>query len=458
MKICRNLTQMISRRGFSMSKPLVAVVGRPNVGKSTFFNRIVGRRVSIVEDTPGVTRDRIYAEAEWSGVHFALIDTGGIEPDSDDIILSQMREQAEVAMENADVILFMVDGKEGLTASDREVASMLRRTGRRVVLAVNKVDTPNLPDDFYDFYELGLGDPIPISSANMLNLGDLLDEIIGSFPEGAGMEEDESIKIAMIGKPNVGKSSLINRLLGENRVIVSPIAGTTRDSIDTPFTFEGEDYLLIDTAGIRRKSKVNENIERFSVLRAVAAIERCDVCVLMIDATEGITEQDKKIAGIAHEAGKGIVICVNKWDLVEKDTGTMNEFRKDIARELTFMSYAPAVFISALTGQRTSQVIRTAKAVAENRAMRVPTGQLNTVITDATMMKQPPADKGKRLKIYYVTQVGVKPPLFSFKINSRPLMHFSYSRYLENKIREAFGFEGTSLKFVFREKGEKEDD
>ena len=295
MKICRNLTQMISRRGFSMSKPLVAVVGRPNVGKSTFFNRIVGRRVSIVEDTPGVTRDRIYAEAEWSGVHFALIDTGGIEPDSDDIILSQMREQAEVAMENADVILFMVDGKEGLTASDREVASMLRRTGRRVVLAVNKVDTPNLPDDFYDFYELGLGDPIPISSANMLNLGDLLDEIIGSFPEGAGMEEDESIKIAMIGKPNVGKSSLINRLLGENRVIVSPIAGTTRDSIDTPFTFEGEDYLLIDTAGIRRKSKVNENIERFSVLRAVAAIERCDVCVLMIDATEGITEQDKKI-------------------------------------------------------------------------------------------------------------------------------------------------------------------
>ena len=440
-----------------MSKPLVAVVGRPNVGKSTFFNRIVGRRVSIVEDTPGVTRDRIYAEAEWSGIHFGLIDTGGIEPDSDDIILSQMREQAQVAMDMADVILFMVDGRDGLTASDQEVAAMLRRTGRKVVLAVNKIDTPNLPDDFYDFYELGLGEPIPISSANMLNLGDLLDAIIENFPEGAGTEEDESIKIAMIGKPNVGKSSLVNRLLGENRVIVSPIAGTTRDSIDTPFTFAGEEYLLIDTAGIRRKSKVSEDIEKFSVLRAVAAIERCDVCMLMIDATEGITEQDKKIAGIAHEAGKGIVVCVNKWDLVEKETNTMNEFRKQIARELQFMSYAPAVFISALTGQRTDQVIRMAKYVAENRAMRVPTGQLNTVITDATMMKQPPSDKGKRLKIYYVTQVGVKPPLFSFKINSRPLMHFSYSRYLENKIREAFGFEGTSLKFVFREKGEKEE-
>ena len=440
-----------------MSKPLVAVVGRPNVGKSTFFNRIVGRRVSIVEDTPGVTRDRIYAEAEWCGVHFALIDTGGIEPDSDDIILSQMREQAEVAMDTADVILFMVDGKDGLTASDREVASMLRRTGRKVVLAVNKVDTSDLPEDFYDFYELGLGEPFAISSANMLGLGDLLDEIVRNFPEGSGTEEDESIRIAMIGKPNVGKSSLVNRLLGENRVIVSPVAGTTRDSIDTPFSFEGEDYLLIDTAGIRRKSKVSEAIERFSVLRAVAAIERCDVCLLMIDAQDGITEQDKKIAGIAHEAGKGIVIAVNKWDLVEKDTNTMNEFRKDIARELTFMSYAPSVFISALTGQRAEQVIRVAKTVAENRAMRVPTSRLNAVITDATMMKQPPSDKGKRLKIYYVTQVGVKPPLFSFKINSRPLMHFSYSRYLENKIREAFGFEGTSLKFVFREKGEKED-
>ena len=441
-----------------MSKPLVAVVGRPNVGKSTFFNKVVGKRVSIVEDTPGVTRDRIYAEAEWSGVHFALIDTGGIEPDSKDIILSQMREQAEVAMDTSDVILFMTDGKDGVTASDREVASMLMRTGKQVVLAVNKVDTAKLPEDFYDFYELGLGEPIPISAANMLNLGDLLDRIVESFPEGAGTEEEDSIKLAMIGKPNVGKSSLINKLLGENRVIVSPIAGTTRDSIDTPFEKDGEKYLLIDTAGIRRKSKVNENIEKFSVIRAVAAIERCDVCLLMIDAQDGITEQDKKIAGIAHEAGKGIVVVVNKWDLIEKETNTMNEFRKHIARELTFMSYAPVVFISVLTGQRVNNVIKMAKYVAENRAMRVPTGRLNNLISDAIMMKQPPSDKGRRLKIYYVTQVGVKPPLFSFKVNSRPLMHFSYARYMENKIREAFGFEGTSIKFVFREKGEKEDE
>lgn len=445
------------RKEFLMSKPLVAVVGRPNVGKSTFFNKIVGRRVSIVEDTPGVTRDRIYAEAEWSGVHFALIDTGGIEPDSKDIILSQMREQAETAMDTSDVILFMVDGKEGMTSADREVASMLMRTGKNVILAVNKIDKHELPDDFYDFYELGLGEPVPISAANMLNLGDLLDRIIESFPEGAGAEEEENIKIAMIGKPNVGKSSLINKLLGENRVIVSPIAGTTRDSIDTPFEKDGQKYLLIDTAGIRRKSKVNENIEKFSVIRAVAAVERCDVCLLMIDAQEGVTEQDKKIAGIAHEAGKGVVVVVNKWDLVKKETNTMNDFRKEIINELTFMSYAPAVFISALTGQRVDNVIAMAKYVAENRAMRVPTGQLNSLINDAIMMKQPPSDKGRRLKIYYAAQVGVKPPLFSFKINSRPLMHFSYSRYLENKIREGFGFEGTSLKFVFREKGEKED-
>ena len=358
-----------------MSKPLVAVVGRPNVGKSTFFNRVVGKRVSIVEDTPGVTRDRIYAEAEWSGVHFALIDTGGIEPDSKDIILSQMREQAETAMDTSDVILFMVDGKEGMTSADREVASMLMKTGKNVILAVNKVDKKDLPDDFYDFYELGLGEPIPISAANMLNLGDLLDRIVESFPEGAGTEEEDEIKIAMIGKPNVGKSSLINKLLGENRVIVSPIAGTTRDSIDTPFEKDGEKYLLIDTAGIRRKSKVNESIEKFSVIRAVAAIERCDVCLLMIDAQEGVTEQDKKIAGIAHEAGKGIVVVVNKWDLIEKETNTMNDFKKEIARELTFMSYAPSVFISALTGQRVDNVIAMAKYVAENRAMRVPTGQ-----------------------------------------------------------------------------------
>lgn len=440
-----------------MSKPIVAVVGRPNVGKSTFFNKIVGRRVSIVEDTPGVTRDRIYAEAEWRGFHFAMIDTGGIEPDSKDIILSQMREQAEVAMATADVIVFMVDGKDGLTAADREVGEMLMRTGKKVILAVNKVDKPMLPDDFYDFYELGLGEPIAISSINMLNFGDLLDEIVESFPEGAGTEEEDDIKIAVIGKPNVGKSSLINEILGEKRVIVSNIAGTTRDSIDTPFEQDGEKYTLIDTAGIRRKSKVNENIERYSVLRATAAIERCDVCLLVIDATEGITEQDKKIAGVAHEAGKGIVVVVNKWDLIEKETNTMNEFRKQIAKELTFMSYAPSVFISVLNHKRVDKVLEMAKVVAENRAMRVSTGQLNSLITDATMMKQPPSDKGKRLKIYYVTQVGVKPPLFSFKVNSRQLFHFTYARYLENKIREGFGFEGTSIKFVFREKGEKED-
>jgi len=440
-----------------MSKPLVAVVGRPNVGKSTLFNKIAGRRISIVEDTPGVTRDRIYAETEWSGVPFALIDTGGIEPNSSDPILSRMREQARVAIDTSDVILFMVDGKEGVTASDREVAAMLTRTGKNVILTVNKVDSPKLPEDFYDFYELGLGEPIPISAANMLNFGDLLDRVAESFPAGEPEEDEDAIKIAVTGKPNVGKSSLVNELLGEERVIVSPTAGTTRDSIDTPFEKDGDRYLLIDTAGIRRKSKVNEAIERFSVIRAIAAIERCDVCLLMIDAAEGITEQDKKIAGVAHEAGKGIIITVNKWDLVKKETNTMKNFRQELAKELAFMAYAPSVFISVLEKQRVDRVLAMAKTVAENRAMRIPTGQLNGLITDATMMKQPPSDKGKRLKIYYVTQVGVKPPLFSFKVNSRPLMHFSYARYLENQIREGFDFSGTPIKFVFREKGEKED-
>ena len=439
-----------------MSMPIVAVVGRPNVGKSTFFNKIVGRRVSIVEDTPGVTRDRIYAEAEWNGVHFGLIDTGGIEPDSEDIILSQMREQAQIAMELADVILFIVDGKAGMTTADEEVANMLRRTGKKVILLVNKIDNPNnLPDNFYDFFTLGIGNPIPISAANMLNFGDVLDEIVESFPEGAGQEED-STKVAVIGKPNVGKSSLINALLNENRVIVSPIAGTTRDSIDTPFEWQGEKYILIDTAGIRRKSKVNEDIERYSVIRSVAAIERCDVCLLMIDATEGITEQDKKIAGVAHEAGKGMIIVVNKWDLLTKETNTMRDFKNRVEVELQFMSYAPIIFISVKEHQRLNQVMEMTKYVAEKRALRVPTGQLNSLISEAVMMKQPPSDKGKRLKIYYATQVGVKPPLFSFQINKRELMHFSYARYLENKIREGFGFEGTSIKFVFREKGEKE--
>lgn len=441
-----------------MSKPLVAVVGRPNVGKSTFFNRVVGRRVSIVEDTPGVTRDRIYAEAEWCGTHFALIDTGGIETNTSDVILSQMREQAEIAMETSDIILFMVDGKDGLTHADTEVAGMLRRTGKPVLVVANKIDNPkNPPNHFYDFYELGLGEVIPISSANMLGLGEVLDKIVENFPEGQSDDDEDITKIAVIGKPNVGKSSIINKLVGENRVIVSNIAGTTRDSIDTPFEWNGEEFILIDTAGIRRKSKVTENIERFSVIRAVAAIERCDVCLLMIDAVEGITEQDKKIAGVAHEAGKGLMVVVNKWDLIEKDNHTMKNFEKEIAKELPFMSYAPMVFISVLTGQRVDNVMSMAKTVAETRAMRVPTGQLNSLIADATMLQPPPSDKGKHLKIYYATQVGVKPPLFSFQINKRDLMHFSYARYLENRIRDAYGFKGTSLKFVFREKGEKEE-
>lgn len=441
-----------------MSKPILAVVGRPNVGKSTFFNKVIGKRISIVEDTPGVTRDRIYGETEWRNIPFILIDTGGIEPDSEDVILSQMRDQAEIAMETADVILFLVDGKAGVTASDREVANMLMRTGKEVLLAVNKVDTATLPEDYYDFYELGLGEPIPISAANMLGLGDLLDRVVECFPKGAeGEGEDERVKIAVIGKPNVGKSSLVNALVGENRVIVSDIAGTTRDSIDTPFIWNEEEYILIDTAGIRRKSKVTGDIERYSVIRALAAIERSDVCLLMLDATEGVSEQDKKIAGIAHEAGKGIVVVVNKWDLLEKDTNTMNHFQKDIARELAFMSYAPSIFISVIKNQRLEKVMETARYVADQRNLRISTGQLNNLITDAMMMKQPPSDKGKHLKIYYVTQVAVKPPLFSFQVNSRELMHFSYSRYLENKIREGYGFVGTSVKFVFREKGDKDD-
>ncbi|MEG0919076.1 MAG: ribosome biogenesis GTPase Der [Anaerovoracaceae bacterium] len=439
-----------------MSKPVVAVVGRPNVGKSTFFNKIVGKRVAIVEDTPGVTRDRIYAEAEWQNNYFALIDTGGIEPTSEEIIPAQMREQAQIAMDTADVIIFMVNGKDGLTSDDREVGQMLRRTGKKVILVVNKVDTAILPEDFYDFYELGLGEPFAISAANMLGFGEVLDEVVSRFEAGSAMAEEERIGVAIIGKPNVGKSSLVNALTGEKRVIVSPIAGTTRDSIDTPFEFNGDLFTLIDTAGVRRRSKVNEDIEKYSVIRAIAAIERCDVCVLMIDATEGITDQDKKIAGLAHEAGKGIVIVVNKWDLIEKETNTMKKYKQNIANELTFMSYASSVFISVKDNQRVINVIHMVKAVAETRAMRVPTGQLNSLIADATMMKQPPSDKGKRLKIYYVTQVGIKPPLFSFKINDRQLMHFSYSRYLENKIREGFGFDGTSVKFVFREKGERE--
>ncbi|MDD7409004.1 MAG: ribosome biogenesis GTPase Der [Anaerovoracaceae bacterium] len=439
-----------------MSKPVVAVVGRPNVGKSTLFNRLVGRRVSIVEDTPGVTRDRIYADTEWRGIPFVLIDTGGIDSSSDEIIPSQMRAQADIAIETADVIVFIVDGKAGLTSADLEVGEMLQKRSKNVILVVNKADTAKLPDSYYDFYELGLGDPLPVSAANMLGLGDLLDRITESFPEKNEEDEDtDDIKIAVIGRPNTGKSSLVNAVTGEERVIVSDIAGTTRDSIDLPFEYDDQKYTLIDTAGIRRKKNISENIEKYSVIRSISAIERSDVCVLMIDATEGVTEQDKKIGGMAHEAGKGVIIAVNKWDLVTKDSHTMGKFERKVRAELSYMPYAPILFISAVKGQRLLNVLVMARAVAEHRALRVPTGQLNAVMEDAMMMRQPPSDKGKQLKIYYVTQVGVKPPLFSFQVNKRSLMHFSYSRYLENKLREAFDFSGTSVKFVFREKGEK---
>lgn len=436
-----------------MSKPILAVVGRPNVGKSTFFNRIIGERKAIVEDVPGVTRDRIYAETEWNGREFAIVDTGGIEASTDDPILSQMRDQAVVAMDMADLILFMVDGKEGLTTADIEVGAILRRTGKKVILVVNKIDNPSkMPDTIYDFYELGLGEPIPISSANMLNIGDLLDEIVSGFPDKDYEADEENIKLAIIGKPNVGKSSLVNALTKENRVIVSPIAGTTRDSIDTPFSFEGNDFTLIDTAGLRRRSKVYDSIEKFSVIRAIAAIERCDICILMIDAMEGITEQDKKIAGIAHEAGKGMMIVINKWDLVEKETNTMRDYERKVRAELLFASYAPILFTSVLQGRRIYDILRKAAAIQEIRMRRITTGKLNNLIEDAVMMRQPPSDKGKRLKIYYAAQIGVAPPLFSFNINSRELMHFSYARYLENRLREAYDFEGTSVKFVYNEK------
>lgn len=438
-----------------MSKPVLAIIGRPNVGKSTFFNKIIGERRAIVEDTPGVTRDRIYAETEWNGKQFAIIDTGGIEPNSEDPILSQMREQAVMAMEMSDVILFMVDGKDGITTADSEVASMLRITGKPVILVVNKVDNMRKgSDNLYDFYELGLGNPVPISSVNMLNFGDLLDDIVSSFPDDEYDDNESEIKIAIIGKPNVGKSSLVNELTNKTRVIVSNIAGTTRDSIDMPFEYKDSRYTLIDTAGIRRKSKVSENIEKYSVIRAISAIERCDICVLMIDAESGITEQDKKIAGVAHEAGKGLLIVVNKWDLIQKETNTMRDYEKIIRSELLFASYAPVLFISVLKRRKIYDVIEIAKKIQDNRTRRISTGRLNNVIEDAIMMKQPPSDKGKRLKIYYTSQIGTMPPLFSFNINSRDLAHFSYMRYLENKIREAFDFEGTSLKFIFNEKRE----
>lgn len=440
-----------------MSKPVVAVVGRPNVGKSTLFNALAGSRISIVEDTPGVTRDRIYADVSWLNYQFTLIDTGGIEPESKDIILSQMREQAETAIMTADVILFLTDVRQGLVDADFKVADMLRRSGRPVLLIVNKVDSfEKFMPDVYEFYNLGLGDPIPISAAGKMGLGDMLDEVVKHFPDAAAEgEEDERPKIAVIGKPNAGKSSIINKLLGEDRVIVSPIAGTTRDAIDTTVTRNGQEYVFIDTAGLRRKSKVKEELERYSIIRTVTAVERCDVAVLIIDAEEGITEQDAKIAGIAHERGKGMIIAVNKWDLIEKDNHTMKEFTEKIWEKLSYMPYAELIFLSAKTGQRLLKLFDLIDAVIANCALRVQTGVLNEILTEAMAMKQPPSDKGKRLRIYYITQVSVKPPTFVMFINDKDLTHFSYTRYIENQIRTTFGFRGTPIKFIYRERKEK---
>ena len=439
-----------------MSKPIVAVVGRPNVGKSTLFNKIAGQRISIVQDTPGVTRDRIYADVEWLGNYFTLVDTGGMEPGAENIILKQILNQAEIAIETADVIIFVTDVKQGVTDEDAKVADILRRTRKPVILAVNKVDnmrTENL--DVYEFYSLGMGDPIPVSAGQMLGLGDLLDEVISKFLEGTAEEEDDDkIRVAIIGKPNVGKSSLINKILGEERLIVSNIPGTTRDAIDTEITIDGTDFVFIDTAGMRRKSKIKEDIERFSIIRAVAAVERCDVAVLVVDANEGVTDQDTKIAGIAHERGKGAVIAVNKWDSIEKDDKTMNKFLKDIDTELSYMSYAPKVFISAKTGQRIPRMIELIKASRENNNLRISTGVLNDVLIEAMAMQQPPSDKGRQLRIYYITQASVKPPTFVLFVNDRTLMHFSYRRYIENQLREAFGFTGTPIHFVVRERKE----
>lgn len=437
-----------------MAKPIVAVVGRPNVGKSTFFNYLAGRRISIVEDTPGVTRDRIYTEVEWRNRKFTLIDTGGIEPYSEDKIMQQMRKQAEIAIETADVIVFMVDAKDGMTASDKDVASMLRKTNKPVILTVNKVDRiGQMPAEAYEFYNLGLGDLMTISSIHGLGMGDLLDEIYKYFPETDADEYDEDvIKVAVVGKPNAGKSSLINEILGEERVIVSDIPGTTRDAIDT-YVEKGEDkFVFIDTAGIRRKSKVTENIERYSTIRSWTAIERADVCLIMIDAVDGVTEQDTKIAGYAHDQGKASVIVVNKWDLVEKETGTLEEYRKVVMEKLGFMTYAPVMFISAKTGQRVNKLYDLIKYVANQAALRVSTGMLNDLINEAVAMVQPPSDKGKRLKILYMTQASVKPPTFVIFVNDMELLHYSYERYIENQLRKSFGFEGTPIRFIHRER------
>ena len=434
-------------------KPVVCIVGRPNVGKSTLFNRIVGRRISITEDVPGVTRDRIYAEAEWLNKYFILIDTGGIEPFSEDTILSQIRRQAEMAIETADVIIFVVDGLGGITGPDMEIANMLRKSGKNILLVCNKIDTPKTPHDIYEFYELGLGDPIVISAEQSLGLGDLLDEVVDKFPSEKDTDYDENIvKIAVIGKPNVGKSSLINNILGEERVIVSNIPGTTRDAIDTYFERGDEKYVFIDTAGIRRKRSVFENVERYSVIRSYTAIERADVCILIIDGTEGVSEQDARIAGEAHEKGKWLIIAVNKWDLVEKSTNTNLEYEKKIREVLSFVTYAPIVFISAKTGKRVNKIFDLINNVYKNCTNRIKTGILNDIINEAVILNQPPTDKGRRLKIYYGTQVGIKPPKFVIFINDKELLHFSYTRYLENQFRQNFGFEGTPIIIEYNER------
>ncbi len=440
-----------------MSKPIVAIIGRPNVGKSSLFNRLAGDKISIVDDRPGVTRDRIYADVEWLNYDFVLIDTGGIEPVTDDYLLQQMRRQAEVAIDAADVIIFLVDSKSGVADADAQVADMLRKSKKPIVLVVNKVDDMRSQMmGIYEFYNLGLGEPIPISANQPLNLGDMLDEVVKYFPEPKDEDEDEDvIKVALIGKPNVGKSSLVNKILGEERVIVSEIAGTTRDAVDSDFTIDGQKYVFIDTAGLRKKSKVKEQIEKYSIIRTISAVERADIVLIMVDANEGVTEQDTKVAGIAHEAGKGAIIVVNKWDLVEKDNKTMNRHLKQLATDLAYMAYAPRMFISAETGQRVTKLFEMINTVHKNQTTRISTGVINDVLYEAMAMNQPPSDKGKALKIFYGTQVSVKPPTFILFVNDKQLMHFSYLRYIENQMRNAFGFEGTPVHFIVREKTSK---